>query len=130
MSHRVLIVDDEFGFADVIAEVLSEAGFDAAIAINGQVALLSMAEKRPDVVLLDMMMPLMDGPALLAAMRADAAYATIPVVMMTSLPEMLPASADAALYQAVLDKPFTEADLLDVLRRLLDSERGSPGGSP
>lgn len=122
MSVRVLIVDDEFGLADVLAEVLAEAGYDVAIAINGRLGLDSMAERRPDVVLLDVMMPVLDGPAMLAEMRAEAEYADLPVVMMTSLPEALPSNQDGALYQAVLRKPFTQEALLAVLDRLLDGK--------
>jgi CheY-like chemotaxis protein len=120
MSIRILIVDDEFGLADVIAEILAEAGYDVAIAINGKLGLLSMAETTPDLVLLDMMMPVLDGPAMLHTLRADPKYADIPVVMMTSLPEALPAD-DVFLYQAVLHKPFTQEKLLSTLEQVLDA---------
>jgi CheY-like chemotaxis protein len=120
MSIRILIVDDEFGLADVIAEILAETGYDVAIAINGKLGLLSVAEMMPDLVLLDMMMPVLDGPAMLRALRADPRYAEIPVVMMTSLPEALPAD-EVFLYQDVLHKPFTQEKLLSTLERVLDA---------
>lgn len=123
MNLRILIVDDEFGLADVIAEVLAEAGYDVAIAINGQLGLVSMDEVTPDLVLLDMMMPVLDGPAMLRVIRNDPKYADVPVVMMTSLPEALP-PGDATLYQAILHKPFTLENLLSTLQRLLDAKGG------
>jgi CheY-like chemotaxis protein len=121
MSLRILIVDDEFGLADVIAEVLAEAGYDAAIAINGELGLLDMSEQAPDLVLLDVMMPVLDGPAMLRKLRADPRFASIPVVMMTSLPEALRAE-DAALCQDVLDKPFSQDVLLATIRKWLASK--------
>jgi CheY-like chemotaxis protein len=129
MSFRVLIVDDEFGLADVIAEVLAEAGYDVAIAINGQLGLVSMDEVTPDLVLLDMMMPVVDGPAMLRAIRINPKYADVPVVMMTSLPEALPVG-DASLYQAVLHKPFTQEKLLSTLQKLLDRPPDFPPEDP
>lgn len=135
MSLRILIVDDEFGLADVIAEVLAEAGYDVAIAINGQLGLANMDEVTPDLVLLDMMMPVLDGPAMLRAIRKNPKYADVPVVMMTSLPEAL-TRAGATLYQAVLHKPFTQEKLLATLALLLDPNgdlppggEGGPGGT-
>jgi CheY-like chemotaxis protein len=128
MSFRILIVDDEFGLADVIAEVLAEVGYDVAIAINGQLGLVSMSEVTPDLVLLDMMMPVLDGPAMLRAMRENPRYAGIPVVMMTSLPEALP-PADGALYQGLLHKPFTQEKLLSTLQTLLHIPKDGNGGT-
>jgi len=117
MTKRILIVDDEFGIADIVAEILTEHGYDASIAINGLLALDSMAAARPDLVLLDVMMPVLDGTRTLTAMRADPALADVPVIMMTALPEALP--KDRRLYQAALRKPFSEEQLFDHIERLL-----------
>lgn len=117
MTKRILIVDDEFGIADIVAEILTEHGYATSIAINGRVALTSMAVERPDLVLLDVMMPVLDGLGTLTAMRADAALASIPVIMMTALPEALP--KDRSLYQAALHKPFSEEQLFAHLEQLL-----------
>jgi len=117
MSKRILIVDDEFGIADIVAEILTEQGYTASIAINGKLALTSMAEDRPDLVLLDVMMPVLDGAGTLLAMRADAALASVPVVMMTALPEALP--KDRSLYQGTLLKPFREEQLFEWIDKLL-----------
>jgi CheY-like chemotaxis protein len=117
MTTRVLIVDDEFGLADIVAEILREHGLEATIAINGKQGLEALAEQVPDLVLLDVMMPVLDGPGMLRAMRADPAYAAIPVIMMTALREALP--KDTSMYQAVLLKPFSEQALFTALGRLL-----------
>jgi DNA-binding response OmpR family regulator len=117
MTKRILIVDDEFGIADIVAEILTEHGYEAPIAINGKLALENMRAQRPDLVLLDVMMPVLDGVGTLTAMRADPALADVPVVMMTALPEALP--KDRSLYQGALHKPFSEEDLFAWLTKLL-----------
>jgi two-component system alkaline phosphatase synthesis response regulator PhoP len=120
MKTAVLIVDDEFGIADIVAEILAEEGYSVAIAINGQLGLACLEESAPDVVLLDVMMPILDGPGMLRAMRSDPRFLHIPVVMMTALPEALPKDPTPPLYQAVLYKPFTPRQLFEALLRVLD----------
>src|ERR1041384_1241135 len=108
MTQSVLIVDDEFGLADITADLLAEAGYDVALAINGKLALASLATRRVDIVITDLMMPVMDGPELIRRMRADPALATIPAILMTALPEAIP-NVDRGLHDAVLVKPFSIA---------------------
>jgi CheY-like chemotaxis protein len=77
---------------------------------------------RPDVVLLDMMMPVMNGPAMLAAMGADPALRGIPVVVLSSLPdEAVRARAKGAA--AILRKPCTADEVLDAIARVLGEAR-------
>jgi CheY-like chemotaxis protein len=118
MTQSVLIVDDEFGLADITADLLSEAGYDVALAINGQLGLDSLAVRRADIVLTDLMMPVMDGPEMIRRMRADPRLAAIPAILMTALPEAIP-KGQAAMHDAVLVKPFSRGELLDTVHRLL-----------
>jgi CheY-like chemotaxis protein len=118
MKQTVLIVDDEFGLADITADLLTEAGYDVALAINGKLGLASLATRRADIVLTDLMMPVMDGPEMIRRMRADPALATIPAILMTALPEVVPAG-DGAMHDALVVKPFTITELLEVIHRLL-----------
>jgi DNA-binding response OmpR family regulator len=118
MKEAILIVDDEFGLADIVAEVLAEEGYDVDVTINGQLGLNRLAEKRYDLVLLDVMMPVLDGPAMLRAMRVRPAFATLPVIMMTALAEALPKDKPP-LHQAVLHKPFSPERLLATIQRVL-----------
>ena len=122
MKKSILIVDDEFGLADVMAEILGDVGYETTIAINGQAGLAVLAEKGVvDLVLLDSMMPVLDGPAMLRAMRGQPRYASIPVVMMTAVAATLPTSepGEPSPYQAALIKPFTPALLLQTVKDLL-----------
>src|SRR4051812_9451920 len=85
-AASILIVDDEFGLAEMLREMLRESGFEVTLAINGRLALEILKEVKVDLVLTDMMMPVMDGAELAAAMRSDDRYRDTPVIMMTSLP--------------------------------------------
>jgi DNA-binding response OmpR family regulator len=118
MTQSVLIVDDEFGLADITAELLTEAGYDVALAINGKLGLASLATRRADIVITDLMMPVMDGPELIRRMRADPKLAQIPTILMTALPEAVP-TGDAAMHDAVLVKPFSMIELLATIHQLL-----------
>jgi CheY-like chemotaxis protein len=122
LTASVLIVDDEFGLADVTADLLKEVGYDVAIAINGKLGLASLTNRRADVVLVDLMMPVMDGPEMVRRMRADPELAAIPAILMTALPEAVPPGADQ-LFTAVLVKPFSMTVLLEALERALASRQ-------
>lgn len=120
--RSILIVDDEFGIAETVSEVLSQLGYSTLTAINGHIALGTLAQAKPDLILLDVMMPVMSGPEMLRALRADEALRGIPVVMMSaveigSLPDDI-----RPLFQAFLQKPFTLEDLLAAIAK------GLPGG--
>jgi DNA-binding response OmpR family regulator len=117
--YSVLIVDDEYGLAEMAGELLAMAGFTVATAINGRLALATLNSMRPDVILLDVMMPIMSGAEVLRALRADQSHRDIPVIMMSAagrenVPEdLLPSIA------AFLQKPFTYDELLTALRATL-----------
>ncbi len=117
MSRSILIVDDEFGLADILCDVLVEAGFTASIAINGQMALERMLTERPDLVLLDLMMPILDGTGTLQAMKQDPRLAGIPVIVMTAVAEAVP-PRDLG-WQIVLLKPFSADRLLAAIDEVL-----------
>lgn len=101
----VLIVDDEFGVVNLLKDVLVDEGYRVLVASNGRQALGRAAEERPDVVFTDLMMPVMDGAALIKAMAADAALKDVPVVLMSSLPEAGMAERSPG-YSLFLRKPF------------------------
>ena len=118
MTRRVLIVDDEFGLAEVVAEMLSERGFDTVLAINGQLALDLIRERAPDLVLLDCMMPILDGTSVVRALRAAPETAGLPVILMTALPHVVPPDVKATVC-ALLSKPFSPAELFAAIERCL-----------
>jgi CheY-like chemotaxis protein len=112
---RVLVVEDEQPIRDLIAMVLSDQGYEAVVAPDGAIALHLVRHTPPRLILLDVMMPVMDGPAFLQACRAEVLCRDVPVVVMSAA---YGASTAAALRaEAVLAKPFELADLLGVAER-------------
>ena len=113
------MVDDEWVIAAALEAVLSDAGYRVLTAANGRQGLERLGEARPDAVLLDVMMPVLDGPGMLAALAADPVHRDIPVVLMSSLPEGTVARLAGGQHRAFLPKPFLAPDLLRVLERVL-----------
>jgi CheY-like chemotaxis protein len=119
----ILVVDDEFSVAEVLESVLADAGYQVITAINGRQGLERLSERLPDLVLLDFMMPIVDGPAMLKAMRQDPEFRDIPAVLMSSLPESTVAEAAKGLYTAFLRKPFRLKAVVNIVDKVLNQLR-------
>jgi two-component system, OmpR family, alkaline phosphatase synthesis response regulator PhoP len=83
-SHRVLVVDDEPGIVDIARANLEAQGYQVIGAHDGQEALEKIRTEKPDLVVLDILMPEMDGWQVLQNMETDAEIAGIPVIMLTA----------------------------------------------
>ena len=121
----VLVVDDEFGIADLIDAILTDEGYRVVIALNGRQGLELLAKEHPDLVFLDYMMPVMDGAAVLHAMGEDASLQDIPVVVMSSIPEATVAERCAG-YVSFLRKPFKVTDVTSLTARLIGKNVAPP----
>ena len=86
-SYKVLVVDDEPNNLKVLQQILKER-FELIFAINGEKALIAAREHRPDIILLDIMMPGMDGYEVCRHLKADPATLHIPVIFVTAMSEM------------------------------------------
>ena len=113
----ILVVDDEHAIVETIVELLTWDGHSVLAASNGVLALEVLATRKPDVVLLDFIMPLKDGIETLRAMRNDSALASVPVIFMTAAPMSIP--TDAPAYELLLVKPFGVEALREALRTVL-----------
>jgi CheY-like chemotaxis protein len=111
--RRVLVVDDDADVRTAIGEALASQGFAVSEAADGVEGLRRAREERPDVILLDLMMPRMDGFEFRAAQRSDERIAAIPVVVV-SASDGAPRSFGAA---AVLHKPFDLGALFEAVDR-------------
>jgi signal transduction histidine kinase/DNA-binding response OmpR family regulator len=119
-ATTVLVVDDDPTARDLLSANLKGAGYRLIHAASGEEALNLARKMRPDAITLDVVMPKMDGWAVLSALKADPALRDIPVVMVTVSAERgLGLSLGAV---DVLTKPVDRADLLSVLHRLLRRE--------
>jgi CheY-like chemotaxis protein len=108
MSHRILIIDDEDDIREVAALSLETvAGWDVAVANSGAQGLIRAAEFLPEAILLDVMMPGMDGPSTFRELRKNPATAAIPVLLLTAKVQSSDQRRFADLgVKAVLVKPF------------------------
>src|SRR5262245_5042612 len=87
--RSILVVDDEGGIIDVLIAVLKDAGYAATGASNGQEALAQLRGTLPDLVLLDLEMPVLDGADTLRALSADPRLAGLNVALMSGIPESM-----------------------------------------
>jgi two-component system chemotaxis response regulator CheY len=114
-SARVLVVDDDKGIREFVRTVLSDEGYDVAEATDGQQALDRVAQRRPDVILLDMRMPVMDGWEFARTYREQPGPHA-PIVIVTAA---LDVAKDAKEIGAngFLAKPFQLDDLLQLVQQ-------------
>jgi CheY-like chemotaxis protein len=117
MSHTVLVVEDDVDIRQALIEIIEDHGFGALGAVDGADALkiLSRTTELPCVILLDLMMPVMDGAEFRQAQRQDPRLATIPVVVLSAYRDLdrQAAPLDAV---SVLRKPPSVRELVTVLR--------------
>jgi two-component system, OmpR family, response regulator len=123
-AARILVVDDDPDIRRMAALALERwGGFRVTLAADGEEALELAAQDPPDLVLLDVSMPGLDGPATLKALRARPATQNVPVVFFTATSSEVEADRLRALGAvAVVSKPFEVADLARCIRRV-----ASPG---
>ena len=119
--QTVLVVDDEFGIVDVLETILSDEGYRVLTACNGRQGLARLAGEKPEVILLDFMMPILSGCQMLHAMALEPAYQRIPVIMMSSLSERVVAERCRG-YAGFLHKPLRVAAVLSTVARVLGAE--------
>jgi GAF domain-containing protein/CheY-like chemotaxis protein/anti-sigma regulatory factor (Ser/Thr protein kinase) len=114
-ANTVLVIDDDGAVRDLMSRFLGKEGFRVVAAAGGEEGLRLVRELSPDVITLDVLMPGMDGWSVLAALKADAALADIPVVMLTMLDDRnLGYALGASDY---LTKPIDRERLVSVLGR-------------
>ncbi|PQV63201.1 two-component system response regulator [Abditibacterium utsteinense] len=123
MAKRILAVDDEKHILRLVQINLEKAGYEVVTASNGREALESVAAQKPALIVMDVMMPEMDGLEALQTLKNDAATADIPVVMLTAKAQ------DADVFQGwqsgadlYLTKPFNPIELLTFVKRILSAQ--------
>jgi CheY-like chemotaxis protein len=116
---RVLVVDDEPDLRFMLRRIFTQAGHEVTEAGNGAVALAAARQSPPDLVVTDIMMPVMGGVELIRALRADPVTASIPILSVSG-DWRLAVDADAAVA-----KPYLCAELLAVAEGLLQEGRGT-----
>lgn len=128
MSTRILVVDDDPSLLALVANILGDEGYDVATARNGAEALEQVAAALPSVLVTDLMMPVMDGRALVRACRAVPATARLPIVVMSAaFPVLLEGVRQLGVEHAI-QKPFDADALVAIIASLVAGTWPAPGG--
>jgi two-component system, OmpR family, alkaline phosphatase synthesis response regulator PhoP len=129
MPKKILAVDDEKHIVRLVEVNLQRAGYNVVTAYDGREALEKVKSEKPDLVVLDVMMPYMDGFEVLKNLKADPETAEIPVIMLTAKAQ------DADVFRGwqsgvdcYLTKPFNPMELLTFVKRIFDSTGNSGSG--
>lgn len=112
----VLVVEDEAYLCDLVADVLEAEGHKARTASNGQEALQRVQDRKPQLILLDLMMPVMDGWEFIRALRSNRDWADIPIVVVTAVYDIKRTQQETGAV-AVVTKPFDIDQIADVVAR-------------
>lgn len=114
----ILIVEDDSELSEVTAELLRLDGHEVAVAPNGLAGLHSMAKRPPNLVVVDLMMPMMSGIEMLDHLRRWTKLPKIPVVIVTAMPDLVRDQAHL-LHHVVIRKPYAHGALTEAVKRLL-----------
>jgi cyclic di-GMP phosphodiesterase len=120
MNEKILLVDDEEANLRLLTQWLMPLGYDVEFAANGKEAVRKVGESRPDLIILDVMMPIMDGHEACRVLKEDPETVSIPIIMVTALHDReskLRGLSDSA--NDFLTKPIDQGELLIRVRNLL-----------
>ncbi|NLI76889.1 MAG: response regulator [Candidatus Riflebacteria bacterium] len=119
-SKKILAADDEPHILRVVKDKLANAGFTVFTAVNGEEALQTALREKPDLILLDVMMPKMNGFDVCRTLRADPAFAAVPILLLTArgqeIDRRMGLEAGATEY---ITKPFSPRQLLQTVQEKL-----------
>jgi two-component system alkaline phosphatase synthesis response regulator PhoP len=120
-SRRVLIIEDEPHIVLSLEYLLERDGFETATAADGERGLAMVRELRPDVVLLDLMLPRLDGYQVCQAIKSDPELAPIPIIVLSAKGQEVEVLKGLSLGAAqYITKPFGNAEILEAVRAVLE----------
>lgn len=116
MKH-IIIIDDEVDIGESLATVLETEGYEAHAYANGYVAIEKMKIKKPDLVIVDVMMPKPKGVEVVRLLKEDQVLKNVPIMMMSASKEPEPLSEEK--WDVFVRKPFEMEELLESIQKLL-----------
>jgi two-component system, OmpR family, response regulator VicR len=126
-TRRILCIEDDSEMTDLIRLILARKGFEILVAGGGQVGIRKVREEKPDLVLLDLMMPDMDGWEVYQQMKADEKTKDIPVIVVTAKAQSI--DKVLGLHIAKVDdyiaKPFSPKELIDSVEKVLSKKKSA-----
>ena len=124
MKNRILVVDDNVNLTTLLSKALQKFGYEVVVENDSSFALDTTRRVRPNLILLDVMMPHRDGGEVLEDLRNDFQLRTIPVILLTALAREAQSLADrGGIRSAVLSKPIEISVLLEEISAQLDASK-------
>ncbi len=120
-QYKILIVDDELPLLKILVEKFTREGFDVVQAHNGEEGLEVAKKETPDIALLDVMMPKLDGLAMLEILRKEAWGKNLPVIMLTNLsdPKKVGIAMASGAYNYLVKTDWHINDVVEKVRSML-----------
>jgi CheY-like chemotaxis protein len=120
MAKKILVVDDEPDLLKTVTFRLQKAGYDTIEATDGQEAIALIQEQRPDLIILDLRLPIIDGWEVGRRVKADDRLKHIPIILLTATAGAINSKATKELkIEAILVKPFEPGEVLEIVKKLL-----------
>src|SRR5438270_13446464 len=120
MTKRILVVEDQEDNRQILRDLLANAGYEMLEAEDGQQALVSIAKQRPDLILMDIQLPVLDGYEATRRIKADPDLKNIPIIVVTSYAlSGDDGKAHAAGCDAYVTKPYSPRQLLAKIKEFL-----------
>ncbi len=124
-KRTIMVVDDHQDVVDILRIMLESKGFNVRCAYSGKDLFAGLEELKPDLIILDIMMPVMDGLEVLTRLKGDLSTASIPVILLTAkvqYEEVLQGYKTGADYY--ITKPFTSTQVLEGINLMLGGDQG------
>ena len=130
MAKKILVVDDDREMVELIELFLGNAGFLTLSAFSGEEALEKTFKEKPDLILLDIMMPKIDGWEVLRRIKNDPEAQNTPVAFITARTQNIDKMIGLSVMKAAgyITKPFSKQELLTEVRRIIDEHKRSSDG--
>ncbi len=121
-SAHIMIVEDDNFLAEIYQKKFELEGFKVSVASNGEKALVDIKKKMPDLVLLDVLLPKLDGFSVLEKLKADAAVKDIPVILLTNLGQQddVQRGLDRGAADYLIKTHFKPSEVVDKVKKVLE----------
>jgi len=123
-AKKIMVCDDDQGVLDVIEMMLDSSGYTAFTEINSTNLISEIKKNEPDLILLDLWMPVLSGDQVVRAIRADQNISHLPVIILSASRDGDDIAMEAGA-DAFLSKPFDMDELIDTIEDLLKNKKGS-----
>lgn len=120
---KILLVEDDVFMLDLLSDKLRKSGFDISVAVDGEECMKVLESLKPDLVLLDIVMPKMDGLDVLRRIKASQELSTIPVIVLSNLgqKEEVDRAVDLGAKDYIIKANFTTKEIVEKLNRILNN---------